>query len=111
MLLKQAYTTLSDISLREVYDIELAAAFTGDGKTASCIPERRAAQVIGLDEFEGPITSVLGEDEWTHACRCGEFYRISEEQLENDIHLVACEGCSEAIWVGFEAIECLEGDS
>ena len=45
------------------------------------------------------------EDENTYycACRCGNYYRITEQQLENGVDVVQCTGCSLAIHVLYEA--------
>lgn len=59
----------------------------------------RPAQVISLEEFEeDPIDSNV----WTYPCRCGAVYRITENDMDNGIHLNGCTGCSELVWVGFE---------
>lgn len=61
----------------------------------------RPAQVISLEEFsEESIQS-----RWTHACRCGGAYAITEKDMENDRHLIACERCSEVVYVGYEVVE------
>jgi hypothetical protein len=45
------------------------------------------------------------EDEKTYywSCRCGNYYRITELQLENEVDVVQCCGCSLAIRVLYEA--------
>ncbi|KAG1868296.1 hypothetical protein DFJ58DRAFT_714240 [Suillus subalutaceus] len=81
-LLKEAYTTLSNVSSRVAYDNIL-----------------RNARVISLEDFEEAEEGV-----WTHACRCGGTYRIIEEDMDAGRHLVGCESCSEVVWVGYELV-------
>ncbi|KDQ18183.1 hypothetical protein BOTBODRAFT_29524 [Botryobasidium botryosum FD-172 SS1] len=76
---------------------------------------RRPAQVVSIEEFD-EAEGVDGE--WVYPCRCGSLYRIHEEQMENDVHLIGCEGCSEVIWAGYEVEQqddrdsgCNSGDS
>ncbi|KAF9780905.1 hypothetical protein BJ322DRAFT_1082337 [Thelephora terrestris] len=91
--LKEAFTTLSTAESRMRYDFELSSL--------PCLSSRpsqsRPAHVVSLEDFED-----LGQV-WVYGCRCGEHYAINEADMENDVHLVACSGCSEVIWIGYEA--------
>ncbi|KAG2044646.1 hypothetical protein BDR03DRAFT_249701 [Suillus americanus] len=93
-LLKEAYTTLSNVSSRVAYDNALRNAQV---KTST---GPRPAQVISLEDFEE-----AEEGGWTHACRCGGTYRIIEEDMDAGRHLVGCESCSEVVWVGYELVD------
>jgi diphthamide biosynthesis protein 4 len=97
-LLKEAYTTLSNVSSRIAYDNIIrntrAMAHTGP----------RPAQVISLEDFEE-----VEEGEWKHPCRCGGAYNVAEEDMDAGRHLVGCESCSEVVWVGYELVND-EGD-
>ena len=97
-LLKEAYTTLSNLSSRIAYDNIVrntqAKAPTGP----------RPAQVISLEDFEEVEDSV-----WKHACRCGGTYNIVEEDMDAGRHLVGCESCSEVVWVGYELVNDEDG--
>ncbi|KAI0030045.1 hypothetical protein K488DRAFT_55070 [Vararia minispora EC-137] len=86
-ILRSAYETLSCAPSRAAHD-------QNSKETAP-----RPADVVSLDELEEH------DDAWTLGCRCGGSYRISVEQLENDVHLVGCGGCSEVVWVGYEAVD------
>lgn len=57
------------------------------------------SQVVSLDGFEELA------DHFRYACRCGSHYQITMQELEQDVHILGCEGCSETIWVAYEAIE------
>ncbi|KAG2351015.1 hypothetical protein BDR05DRAFT_870152, partial [Suillus weaverae] len=92
-LLKEAYTTLSNVSSRVAYDNILQNA----RMKSSTGP--RPAQVISLEDFEEAEEGI-----WTHACRCGGTYRIIEEDMDAGRHLVGCESCSEVVWVGYELV-------
>ena len=94
----EAYRTLVDPERRSIYD---AAAIAG---AAAARIGPRPAQVISLEEF---VEEKRG-DIWTYRCRCGGVYRIGEAEMESGIHLVACEGCSEVVWVGYEVVESIE---
>jgi diphthamide biosynthesis protein 4 len=91
--IKDAYTTLSSPHLRALYDAQL--------KDQSMPAGPRPAQVISLEEFEEGDECVS----WCYECRCGGYYKISEEDLEKGRHLVGCGSCSEVIWVGYELAE------
>ncbi|TDL27978.1 DnaJ-domain-containing protein, partial [Rickenella mellea] len=96
-LLKEAYRTLVDSDLRKTHDARIRLQHPGP--TSSSFGPR-PAQVISLDEFtetDGGIS--------THSCRCGGCYSISEDDMERGQHLVACESCSEVVWVGYEIAE------
>lgn len=95
-LLRQAYLTLSDPASRGAYDAILA---THDAHTVS---GPRPAQVVSLEEFTGSMDD-SGVEHWTYACRCGGAYRTNDAQLEEDLHLIGCDSCSEVIWLGYEA--------
>ena len=91
--IKMAYITLSSPKDRHEYDMKLM----GKDRNPSGTP--RPAQFLSLEEFEedGGI--------WRYTCRCGGTYRISEEDMERELHLSGCDGCSEVVWVGFEVVE------
>jgi diphthamide biosynthesis protein 4 len=87
--LKDAYKTLTTPSLRTRHDADLAARRAGP----------RPAAVLSLDDMEEGDGECAGS--WTHACRCGGAFWISENQMERDIHLIGCSSCSETIWIGY----------
>jgi diphthamide biosynthesis protein 4 len=115
-LLKEAYRTLSDVGLRAAYD----ASSRREEHTRSRGP--RPAQVVSLEEFttiepvetgsSGTGTGMEADaaQEWWHRCRCGGAYRITQNDLENGMHLVGCESCSEVIWVGYEEVPVTEDE-
>lgn len=113
-LLKEAYRTLSDVGLRAAYDGSLRR----EEHARSRGP--RPAQVVSLEEFtsiEAVETGSSGTgmegdaaEEWWHKCRCGGTYRITQDDLENGMHLVGCESCSEVIWVGYEEVPVTEDE-
>ena len=96
--LKEAYLTLSDPVARAAYDASLSQTQLRDPSGGP-----RPAQVISFDEF---VQVGDGDGaQWTHDCRCGGTYAISEADLERDTHLVACERCSEVIYIGYELVD------
>lgn len=90
--LKDAYNILSSPSLRAEYDQRRRdRASTGP----------RPAQLISLEDFDEAEEGV-----WYHTCRCGGAgYVIKEEHMEAGTHLIACDSCSEVVWVGYEIFE------
>lgn len=97
-LLKRAYKMLSDPKSREEYDSHLRNTLPHGGASAQSTP--RPAQVVSIDLWD----EVEGDREmtWTYPCRCGSQYVLREEDMENDVHLVPCEGCSESLYAGYE---------
>jgi diphthamide biosynthesis protein 4 len=90
---KEAYITLSTPDLREKYDVSQRNALPS-------VP--RPAQVVSLEDFEEMIEGGAEHDIWRYGCRCGGMYKITSLDMEKGHHLVACDSCSEAIWVGYE---------
>ena len=88
-LLKTAYEILSSTS-RSAYDATLCHEKVGT--------TRRPASVVSLDEFE------QSQDRYSYTCRCGGAYRITTDELGREVHLLACDGCSETIWVAYEVV-------
>ncbi|EIW87191.1 hypothetical protein CONPUDRAFT_40005, partial [Coniophora puteana RWD-64-598 SS2] len=106
--LKDAYATLSHPASRTAYDRALRAASAVSGRSGP-----RPAQVVSLEEFAEVLCKEVeeeggGEGEggvWMHGCRCGGAYRITQGEMERDVHLVACGSCSEVVWVGYEVAD------
>lgn len=90
--LKDAYTTLSSDALKREYDARQRSS-ERDIKYGP-----RPAQVVSLEDF----TVLADEDTWVYQCRCGDSYRIDGQDMDKGKHLVACESCSEVVWVGYE---------
>ena len=99
--LKQAYVTLSSPDRRALYDAEYARRPHGP----------RPAQVVSLEDFSevealNDTLNLSSEDTtWTYGCRCGGVYTITQQEMEDDRHLVGCGSCSEVVWVGYQAVE------
>jgi diphthamide biosynthesis protein 4 len=99
-LIKEAYLTLSTPHLRAQYSSR---------KRTPLGP--RPAQIISLEEFEEVAGDSEEDDVWCYKCRCGGEYRISSGDMERGHHLVGCNSCSEAVWVGYELQESDEDDN
>ncbi|KAK7470225.1 hypothetical protein VKT23_001659 [Stygiomarasmius scandens] len=114
--IKQAYLVLSDPALRAEHDATRARnqPFRPLENHAT---GPRPAQLIDLSDFtevpvarpcsNGSFSDDRNKDgfEYTHPCRCGGMYKITEAQMERGEHLVGCESCSEVVWVSFEVAE------
>ncbi|CAE6342980.1 unnamed protein product [Rhizoctonia solani] len=102
--IQDAYRTLSDPALRIEYDKLLKQ---GGGRVALSKVAQRPANEVSLDEFtedESPESNG-GSSRWIYPCRCGNQFVIVEEELEKGVHYIGCIGCSEVVWVGYEAVE------
>lgn len=62
--------------------------------------ERQGYAVIDLDEF----TYFQATQTWSHACRCGHGYSITEDDLDQGRDVVGCDGCSLFIRVTYEEV-------
>ena len=90
-LIKEAYSTLSNPQLRAEYDAQHSYSATPP----------RPAQVVSLEDFE----EVEPEESWRYTCRCGGSYLITSTLMDEGEHLIACNSCSEVVWVGYELVE------
>ncbi|KAF8963952.1 DnaJ domain-containing protein [Flammula alnicola] len=101
-LIKEAYTVLSNNERRTAYEAQLRPR-------TYTTTSPRPAQVISLEEFEDEgvdnVAEVAEEGPWRYPCRCGGVYRITSTLMEKGEHLIACNSCSEAVWVGYEVLE------
>ncbi|KAG7389050.1 DnaJ sub C member 24 [Phytophthora pseudosyringae] len=92
---QEAYETLRRAELRRQYDAKL--------QQDELVRKREQEVVVVSDEV--PLADMLrevlpgeGEDEdevvFTHQCRCGDLYEITEEELQDGADVVPCTGCS-----------------
>ena len=94
-LIKEAYSTLSNPQLRAEYDAQHSYP------TAYLAAPPRPAQIVSLEDFE----EVEAEESWQYRCRCGGSYLITSTLMDEGEHLIACNSCSEVVWVGYELVE------
>ncbi|KZT51789.1 DnaJ-domain-containing protein [Calocera cornea HHB12733] len=97
-----AYATLSSAERRKEYDERLKEEESGAVPRDEVVESkiRRPAEVVSLDDFSLSMDD-RGEV-WIYPCRCGSLYKIREADMEADLHLLECGGCSEVVWVEFE---------
>jgi len=96
--IQQAYSTLVDPILRAEFDIRLAR--NGTTSSVAAKGSQRPAEIVSFDEFVPEEKS----EAYIYPCRCGSVYRITEDQLEAEVHLLGCQGCSEVVWVGYDVV-------
>eukprot|EP01122_Echinamoeba_exundans_P001131 TRINITY_DN11080_c0_g1_i1.p1 TRINITY_DN11080_c0_g1~~TRINITY_DN11080_c0_g1_i1.p1 ORF type:complete len:148 (-),score=7.84 TRINITY_DN11080_c0_g1_i1:37-480(-) len=96
-LLSEAYQTLKDEESRRQYDKMQQVALTSQG------PARIAAE-LDLDEME-ELTSNDGFTYWRSSCRCGDYYSITEMQLDEGQDTVQCPSCSLVIRVLYSPLD------
>ncbi|SCV69667.1 BQ2448_1061 [Microbotryum intermedium] len=110
--LNEAWRVLGDLNRREAYDRE----YMRQQRKQEVAPSSLAYAVsIDLSFFtphysEGTSAEPEAEDsliplEYTHLCRCSAQFRITLEQLEEGVHIVQCEGCSERCKVEYQVVE------
>ena len=104
--IQDAYRILSDGTARAAYDASISGTLS-KSETYK-IPGPRPAQLVSLEEFTLMECDDEGMARWTHTCRCGGLYSISEQEMLDNRHLIACEQCSEIVYVGYDVLE--EGD-
>ncbi|KAG9091710.1 hypothetical protein FRC07_011798 [Ceratobasidium sp. 392] len=103
--LQDAFRTLTDPDRRATYDQLLKE---GKGKVALTPVTQRPAHEVSLDEFELEEVAEDGGDiapRWSYSCRCGGLFTIEERELEEGVHYIGCNGCSEVVWVGYEVVD------
>ncbi|KAG6610934.1 Molecular chaperone (DnaJ superfamily) [Phytophthora cinnamomi] len=87
---QEAYETLRSAERRRQYDAKL--------QQDALLRQREQELVVVSDEV--PLADmqreVLDEDEvlFTHQCRCGELYEVTDEELQDGVDVVPCTGCS-----------------
>ncbi|GLE02409.1 hypothetical protein PINS_up011247 [Pythium insidiosum] len=94
-----AYEVLRDPTARVEYDKQLA-------QDALCrqrdVEDVRIADEIAVSEMEREeiVDEECGDDGdarvvvYSHQCRCGDAYEITQEELEDGVDIVPCNGCS-----------------
>uniref|UniRef100_A0A6B2LQ26 Diphthamide biosynthesis protein 4 n=1 Tax=Arcella intermedia TaxID=1963864 RepID=A0A6B2LQ26_9EUKA len=89
--IQQAWETLRDAPSRQLYDQALQVqAMKGEAKIS---------EEIDLDDMNQEA-----EDTFTHPCRCGDKYILTTTDMDNDINVIQCNGCSLFIKVSYEVI-------
>lgn len=108
--IQDAYRTLSDPVLRAEYDQLLKE---GRGNLKITQVNQRPANEVSLDEFTVDEVEAKGGGavfRWVYPCRCGSLFVITEDELGEGIHYIGCTGCSEVVWVGYEAVDDISDD-
>ncbi|CAH0485393.1 unnamed protein product [Peronospora farinosa] len=87
-----AYETLRNAELRQQYDDEL--------QQDKLVRKREQEVVVVSDEVslaDMQREVLQAEDDeviYTHQCRCGDLYEITEDELHDGVDVVSCIGCS-----------------
>ncbi|KAJ3339959.1 Diphthamide biosynthesis protein 4 [Gonapodya sp. JEL0774] len=91
---QRAWEVLRDPVAKTVYDDELR--------------EKEARSTLGVVNEEVDLDAMEYDEDssmFTHPCRCGSHYSITEEMLERGEDSVQCGGCSLRIKVAYEQVE------
>ncbi|EEY54715.1 uncharacterized protein PITG_20382 [Phytophthora infestans T30-4] len=103
---QEAYETLGNEDLRRDYDTKM--------QQDELVRKREQEIVVVSDEI--PLVDMQreilkgedgDEDEviYTHHCRCGDLYEITQDELQDGVDVVPCTGCSLHIRVLKETTE------
>eukprot|EP01127_Copromyxa_protea_P021633 TRINITY_DN7509_c0_g1_i1.p1 TRINITY_DN7509_c0_g1~~TRINITY_DN7509_c0_g1_i1.p1 ORF type:complete len:137 (+),score=30.79 TRINITY_DN7509_c0_g1_i1:1-411(+) len=88
---QEAWHTLRDEQLRAAYDARV--------RELKYHNEAAVVDEVDLDEMQE------NDDQWSYPCRCGDFYRITGDDLEEGLSVVQCGGCSLCIRVVYEEVD------
>jgi hypothetical protein len=58
--------------------------------------------MISLDDFDHHTSAE--STYYTHECRCSSQLTITEEQLDQSIDIIECDGCGERVGVTYRAV-------
>ncbi|KAL3670051.1 hypothetical protein V7S43_005421 [Phytophthora oleae] len=92
---QEAYETLRSEELRRKYDAKL--------QQDDLLRKREQEVVVVSDEvtltdMRREVLLGEGDDEdevlYTHQCRCGDLYEITEDEVQEGVDVVPCTGCS-----------------
>ncbi|KNF06702.1 hypothetical protein PSTG_00018 [Puccinia striiformis f. sp. tritici PST-78] len=108
-----AYSTLIEPARRIEYDLKRLKSNPAHKQVPSSGSDSKiVSQVLDLSEFtqltvdqpeeEAPDT-VGGGDRFVFPCRCGGQFLISEDQMEADIEIIGCDGCSLTVKVEYQS--------
>uniref|UniRef100_A0AAV1TCN2 Diphthamide biosynthesis protein 4 n=1 Tax=Peronospora matthiolae TaxID=2874970 RepID=A0AAV1TCN2_9STRA len=93
LCVQEAYETLRNTELRRQYDAKL--------QQDALVRKREHEAVVVSDEVTLSAMQrvyLQGEDDdavvFTHTCRCGDVYEISEIEIWDGVDVVPCSGCS-----------------
>ncbi|RLN85767.1 hypothetical protein BBJ28_00007053 [Nothophytophthora sp. Chile5] len=92
---QEAYETLRHAELREQYDATLARDELREKREQEVVV---VSDEVAVDDMRREVLE--GEDGesdevlFTHQCRCGDLYEITEEELMGGVDIVPCTGCS-----------------
>ncbi|CAH0473517.1 unnamed protein product [Peronospora belbahrii] len=99
-----AYETLRNAELRKQYDAKL--------RQDELVQKRKQEVVVVSDEVslaDMQRKMLQSEDDemiYTQKCRCGDFYEITEDELQDGVDVVPCTGCSLHIRVLLQKARC-----
>ena len=93
----EAYQTLSDASKRQRYDFQLSH------RSLWVTTPPIINEAVDLSEMQQYYED--GQYFFSHSCRCGKGYTISEFDLFQEFDIVSCSGCSLYIQVSYEKEE------
>ncbi|KAL7693993.1 putative DnaJ domain, Zinc finger, DPH-type, DPH Zinc finger superfamily [Plasmopara halstedii] len=91
---QEAYETLHDSVLRQQYDTKLHNELM---RKRICEKVVVSDEMLYSDMQRAALHGENGDENevmYSHRCRCGEFYEITESELHDGVDVVACTGCS-----------------
>ncbi|DAZ96992.1 TPA: hypothetical protein N0F65_011907 [Lagenidium giganteum] len=90
---QEAYETLRDPVTRAKYDEQLQRLTLQHKREGA---DARIADEVTVEDMEKDVVDEDGESwvVYSHACRCGDTYEVTEDELLDGIDIVPCTGCS-----------------
>lgn len=94
--IQEAYETLRDPARRAQYDAKLVRDAIVRKRDGENVP---IADVVSVAEMTKEVLPAENDDEdevmiYSHQCRCGDVYEVTEGELLDGVDVVPCNGCS-----------------
>lgn len=97
--MNEARAVLSNPAQRAAFDAQRLAPAAAPQPSGPRIREH-----VSLEAFT-PHPSAEEPERFTLACRCGQEYVVTVDELEAGIDVVGCPGCGEYVGVDYEVVE------
>ncbi|GAB9473145.1 Molecular chaperone [Globisporangium polare] len=96
LCIQEAYETLRDPARRAEYDAKLVRDTIVRKRDGEDAPVSAVVSAVDMAKEVVPAENDDEDDEviYSHQCRCGDVYEVSEDELLDGVDVVPCNGCS-----------------